>query len=209
MRALGIVMTCVGLVACDNEPAEGKSVAEVSAPVASSSAPVAGGQTYVFSQEGSTLAFVGAKITGKHDGGFNAFSGTITVPDGDIARGSVTVSVDTTSIFTDSERLTSHLKGPDFFDTAQFLRATFTSTRVTADGSQGGTHVITGNLDLHGVTKSISFPATAKLTAAGIEADAEFALNRKDFGIVYAGKPDDLIKDDVLLKIALRAKPAF
>ena len=46
-----------------------------------------------------------------------------------------------------------------------------------------------------------------RLTAAGVEADAEFAINRKDFTITYAGMPDDLIKDDVLMKITLRAKP--
>ena len=34
----------------------------------------------------------------------------------------------------------------------------------------------------------------------------EFTINRKDFGIVYKGKPDNLIKDDVLLKIALDFK---
>ena len=29
-----------------------------------------------------------------------------------------------------------------------------------------------------------------------VEADAEFAINRKDFNITYPGKPDDLINDD-------------
>jgi hypothetical protein len=38
-----------------------------------------------------------------------------------------------------------------------------------------------------------------------VEVDAEFAINRKDFGIVYPGMPDDLIKDDVLLKLHIRA----
>ena len=209
MRALAIVTMCLVLAACDNEPAEGKTVAEVSAPVAAP-APVptaVGTPTYAFSQDGSTLAFVGAKITGKHDGSFKAFSGTITVPEGDVTKGSVALEVDTTSVVTDTEKLTTHLKSPDFFDVAKFPKATFTSTSVVADTSKGGTHVITGNLDLHGVTRSISFPATVRLTAAGVEADAEFAINRKDFGIVYAGMPDDLIKDDVLMKLTLRAKP--
>jgi polyisoprenoid-binding protein YceI len=198
------------LAACDNEPAEGKSVAEVSAPVvapAEAPAPATGAPTYTFSQDGSTLAFVGAKVTGKHDGSFKLFSGTITVPDADITKGTVALEVDTTSVVTDTEKLTTHLKSPDFFDVAKFPKATFTSTSVAADTSKGGTHVITGNLDLHGVTKSISFPATVRLTANGVEADAEFAINRKDFAIVYAGMPDDLIKDDVLMKISLRAKP--
>jgi polyisoprenoid-binding protein YceI len=209
MRALTIVAMCLALAACDNEPAAGKSVAEVSAPVAAPATATAptGTPTYAFSQDGSTLAFVGAKITGKHDGSFKVFSGTITVPDSDITKGSVTLEVDTTSVVTDTEKLTKHLKSPDFFDVDKFPKATFTSTSVTADTSKGGTHLITGNLDLHGVTKSISFPATVRLTANGVEADAEFAINRKDFGIVYAGMPDDLIKDDVLMKLSLRAKP--
>jgi polyisoprenoid-binding protein YceI len=129
------------------------------------------------------------------------------VPEGDVTKGSVSLEVDTTSVVTDTERLTTHLKSQDFFDVATYPKATFASTSVVADTARGGTHVITGNLDLHGVTKSISFPATVRVTSSGVEADAEFALNRKDFSIAYAGMPDDLIKDDVLMKIKLRAKP--
>jgi polyisoprenoid-binding protein YceI len=211
MRILAILVTCFVLMACDNEPGEGKTAAEVSAPVAAPATATAtaptGAASYAFSQEGSKVAFVGAKITGKHDGYFKVFSGTIIVPEGDLTKGSVSLEIDTTSVVTDTEKLTTHLKSPDFFDVAKFPKSTFTSTAVTADTSKGGTHAITGNLDLHGVSKSISFPATVRVTAAGVEADAEFAFNRKDFGIVYAGMPDDLIKDDVLMKITLRAKP--
>ena len=64
---------------------------------------------------------------------------------------------------------------------------------------------MTGNLELHGVTKSIKFPATVKASGDSVEVDAEFAINRKDFGVVYPGMPDDLIKDDVLLKLHVRA----
>ena len=115
MRVLSIVAMCLALAACDNEPAEGKSVAEVSAPVAApAAAPApAGAATYAFSQDGSKLAFVGAKVTGKHDGNFEKFSGTITVPEGDPTKGSVALEVDTTSVVTDTEKLTTHLKSPD------------------------------------------------------------------------------------------------
>jgi hypothetical protein len=34
-----------------------------------------------------------------------------------------------------------------------------------------------------------------------------FKINRKDFKIVYPGMPDDLIKDEVLLKISLSFVP--
>jgi hypothetical protein len=44
------------------------------------------------------------------------------------------------------------------------------------------------------------------LTADQVDADAEFAINRKDFGLVYPGMPDDLIKDEVLIKLQIHAK---
>jgi hypothetical protein len=41
-----------------------------------------------------------------------------------------------------------------------------------------------------------------------VEIDSEFAINRKDFGIVCRGVPDDLIKDDVLIKLKFETKQA-
>ncbi len=48
---------------------------------------------------------------------------------------------------------------------------------------------------MHGVTKSITFPATITVKDGSASLKTEFALNRKDFGIAYAGKADDLIRD--------------
>jgi hypothetical protein len=39
-----------------------------------------------------------------------------------------------------------------------------------------------------------------------VQVEAEFAINRKDFGINYPGMADDLIKDDVLILLKLDAK---
>jgi polyisoprenoid-binding protein YceI len=77
---------------------------------------------------------------------------------------------------------------------------------VTPGGDKGATHTITGNLEMHGVTKSISFPATIKFAPEAVDASSEFVINRKDFGIVYAGAADDLIKDEVALKLTIHAK---
>ena len=87
----------------------------------------------------------------------------------------------------------------------KFPKATFTSTEIKAGGDKGATHTVTGELDLHGVKKTISFPATLAVTADGATGTAEFSINRKDFGLVYPGKPDDLIRDDVGIKLSLKA----
>jgi polyisoprenoid-binding protein YceI len=207
---LGAVSLGVLLLACDNDPAKGKAVA-TAAPAASTASitaatTTAGSANYTFSNDGSQVAFVGAKVTGKHDGSFGTFKGTVAVPDGDLTKAQVKVELDTASITTDTERLTGHLKSDAFFDVTKFPKSTFTSTAIKAGGDKGATHTVTGNLELHGVTKSITFPATIKVVGEGIEVDSEFAINRKDFQLTYPGKPDDLIKDDVLLKLKVRGK---
>ncbi|RYZ06758.1 MAG: YceI family protein [Myxococcales bacterium] len=208
---LGMSVLALSLVACNNDPAKGKAQATAAEAVAvnSAAAPAAGAAVkYAFTNADSKLEFVGAKVTRKHDGSFQTFSGTVTVVDNDPTKSSVTALIDVGSLKSDEEKLTGHLKSPDLLDVGKFPQATFTSTSIKAGGDKGATHTITGNLQLHGVTKSISFPATIKLSAEAADVDSEFAINRKDFGIVYPGMPDDLIKDDVLLKLQIRAKKA-
>ncbi|MDF3065392.1 MAG: Rhodanese-like domain protein [Polyangiaceae bacterium] len=209
LSLLGISVLALSLAACNNDPAKGKSQATAAEAVTAAAAPAAGASVkYAFTNADSKLDFVGAKVTRKHDGSFQTFSGTITVVDNDPAKSSVTALIDVGSIKSDDEKLTGHLKSPDLLDVGKFPQATFTSTSIKAGGDKGATHTITGNFQLHGVTKSISFPANVKTSAESVDVDAEFAINRKDFGIVYPGMPDDLIKDDVLLKLQIRAKKA-
>lgn len=152
----------------------------------------------------SSIGFVGRKMTGDHSGDFKTFTGEASIAGKEPK--SVSFAVETASVTTDAEGLTDHLKKPDFFDVATYPKATFASTSIKATPGTGVTHEITGDLDLHGVKKSITFPATITIDDAGAKGTAEFKINRKDFNIVYAGKPDDLINDEVLLKLNLQFK---
>lgn len=198
----------LSIAACD-DPAKDKAKATVSEPAATttSAATAASAVTYAFSNTDSKVAFVGAKVTGKHDGSFGKFAGTVSLVDNDPVKSSVNVDIDTASIGADQEKLTGHLKSADFFDVEKFPKATFKSTSIKAGGDKGATHTVTGNLELHGVTKAISFPATIKVAPGSVTVDAEFAINRKDFAINYPGKVDDLIRDDVVVKLTVRATP--
>lgn len=160
------------------------------------------GKDYVIRAE-STIGFVGSKVTGSHDGGFKKFAGKLSVAGGKIV-GSPEVKIAMDSTWSDNEKLTGHLKSPDFFNAAKFPTSTFTVTSIAAEGAQ---QKVTGNLDLHGVTKSISFPATIQITDDAVTVKAEFAINRKDFNINFPGRPNDLIRDNVVLKLDLKATP--
>lgn len=152
----------------------------------------------------SKVEFDASKVTKTHHGSFKTFSGQIELAK-NVADSKVSIDIDTASVEADDPQLTGHLKTPDFFDVAKFPKATFTSTKIEpAAGGAANAYTVTGNLDLHGVKKSITFPATIQANPDSVAVDAEFAVNRKDFGIVYAGKADDLIRDNVVLRLDLR-----
>ncbi|MFZ0062527.1 MAG: YceI family protein [Pyrinomonadaceae bacterium] len=52
------------------------------------------------------------------------------------------------------------------------------STAIRAGGYKG-THTVTGNLTMHGVTKSITFPATITGDPDAVRVDSTFSINRK------------------------------
>jgi len=195
---VAILMACV-VTGC-SDPADKVSKAPTSAP-REAATPSAAGKTYAI-QPDSTIGFVGSKVTGSHNGGFKKFTGKVSVADGAVTAAEVKIDMDST--WTDAEKLTGHLKSPDFFDTAKYTSATFTTTDIKSTDAQ---KTVTGNLDLHGVTKSITFPADIQMAGDAVTVKAEFAINRKDFNINYPGKTDDLIRDNVILKLDIKATP--
>jgi polyisoprenoid-binding protein YceI len=156
--------------------------------------------------ENSKVEFTGSKVTGKHDGGFKQFIGNIDLVNAKPEESKVSVEIDMNSIFTDAEDLTGHLKSKDFFEVEKFPKATFVSTKIVPDKAKDAdSYIITGDFDLHGQKKAITFPAKITVNDSEVAVDTEFSINRKDFGIVYAGKTDDLIRDDVVIRLDLKA----
>lgn len=144
--------------------------------------------------EGSSLEFIGAKVTTDHKGGFKTVKGGATLGDnGSIT--SVNLQIDMTSVYADdfpgSAKFVSHLKSDDFFAVEKHPTATFKSTKI-----EGNT--VTGIFDMRGIQKEITFDATLA-NAAPYGLEAEFKINRKLWGIAYAGRADNLIKDDVAI----------
>lgn len=207
---LGAACIAIALVSCHSEVDDKAAATVAEAPAAPTTpAAVTPGTEISVSRESSRIEFVGAKVTRDHKGGFSDFSGTLSWIDG--KPSSVAFEIGMDSIFTDTPKLTSHLKTADFFDVAQFPKATFTSTSITeapAAERSNYTHLVNGTLTMKGIGKTISFPVRVSTDASGLEAKAEFTINRQDWGIAYKGMPDDLVKDDVLIKLDMKFPPA-
>lgn len=197
------------LSACE-DPAANKFKAQTSEPsnvsVNSNTTMTAAAVSLPITPDNSKIEFVGSKVTGKHDGGFKSFSGAIDLV-GDKAESSrVSVQIDMRSVFTDTDQLTGHLQTGDFFEVSKYPNSSFVSTKIEPDAAKGSNSFnVTGDLEMRGVKRSITFPATISITPAEVAVNSEFAINRKDFGIVYAGKADDLIRDDVVIRLDLKA----
>lgn len=202
-----IFASCVMLWGCaseiDNKPAA--TVEDVkTAPAIEKTAPAApAGEAPTANSgwkqaEGSKIEWVGAKVTGDHSGGFNKFESNIVVENNELQ--SIDLTIDMASVFSDNEKLTGHLMSADFFEVENFASASFKSTGIEKKDVAGASHLIKGELGMRGVTKAIAFPANISVSEGEVSVNAEFSINRTLWNIVYPGKSDDLIKEDVLIK---------
>ena len=209
MKRLGAIvsLSLLMLVAACN-PAADVNKAVTGEAQKAASPQTAGGQKYAITPQNSKVEWIGSKVTGSHNGSFEKFNGEIHYANNDPTQSHVKITIDTTSIKADDPKLTEHLKSADFFDVAKYPTATFESVTIKPGGDKGATHTVTGNLTMHGVTKAITFPANISVTGDVATVDANFAINRKDFGINYAGAADNLIRDDVVMKLTIRGNKA-
>jgi polyisoprenoid-binding protein YceI len=169
-------------IACSTAALLGMMVSvQAATPVA-----VSGGKA-TLSPENTHLQFVCAHLGDKPDprtGTFGKFTGTL---EADVAAKTikaVSLDFDATSLNTEFAKLTTHLKSPDFFDTREHPKASFVSKKV-APGAAAGEFQVTGDLTLHGVTKSITLPMKATFANGGVTATSEFTIDRSEFGMKY------------------------
>lgn len=173
---------------------------------------IADGTTLAIDTSASQVIWHANKVSKEHFGEVNLTSGIINVSsEGKIIGGNFTIDMNTIEVQDlepgDSrDRLAGHLKNEDFFDVIKYPTATFEITSVT-EGATASDLVIAGNLNMHGVTKNITFNAkVTESTPTSVVADADFNVAREDWGVNYQGKADDLISKEFNLKIKIVAK---
>lgn len=133
--------------------------------------------------------------------------GTITFDQTDPQSSSVEVALKATNIDGDDDKFNQHLQSPDFFNAAEFPVVTFKSTAIETTGENTG--VLTGDLNLLGVSKPVSLDVTFNKVGKNPFNNAETvgftatgSLNRSDFGMGY-GLPG--IGDEIKIDINLEA----
>jgi polyisoprenoid-binding protein YceI len=139
-------------------------------------------------------------------GRFNEISGTIAFDPQKPENSKVKIEVKIDSVDTGAEKRDAHLKSVTFFDAKEFPTATFTSKSVKATADKK--YSVTGDLNLHGVTK----PVTVEMENVGqgkgmqgaqlIGFHGTFTLKRSDFGMKAM---TDAVGDDIAMIVSFEA----
>ena len=139
------------------------------------------------------------------EGDFKSFDATITSSKADFSDAVMEFSADVNSINTEVEPRDKHLKSADFFDAEKMPKITFKSKSFTK--LKGKEYKMTGDLTMHGVTKTVTLMVTFNGTTTNPMSKKEMAgfkivgtINRSDFGI-GASMPDSMLSENVSLRI--------
>ena len=109
----------------------------------------------------------------------------------------MTIEIKTDSLWSDDEKLTGHLKNPDFFDVKKYPTIKFESTKIEVSDDKS---TIIGKLTILDKTVEVKIPTTNEIDDKSLTVKADFKIDRTKWGMNYGkGK----IEDDVELKITL------
>ncbi|MDJ0821508.1 MAG: YceI family protein [Paracoccaceae bacterium] len=183
------------------------ATALVAAPIAAQ----ADAEAYVLDASHSQILFsydhLGYSTTW---GMFSGFEGEIAFDIDDPAASTVEVSFPVRSMLTGWEERFAHFMSGDFFDAAETEMVTFVSTRIEVTGDT--TAVITGDLTLNGVTKSVALDTVLNQTGTHPMAQKPWAgfnatttLLRSDFNV---GAFAPFVSDEVQVQISIEAMKA-
>lgn len=123
-------------------------------------------------------------------GKFSGLSGELKLDETDYTHSAVEATVPVATLATGDEQRDGHVKGADFFDAEKFPAMTFKSTNIDSTG--GADYEVTGDLTIHGVTKSIvlkvedvSQPSKDPWGNHRIGLSGSTKISRKEFGVSY------------------------
>lgn len=190
---IAAIIALLAATACQHAPKADEAKTTEPATVESKTA---NGTQYIVDRTNSVVKWIGTKPTGQHHGTLMLKEGILGFSGNKIENGHFVIDLESLQAYDDdgsaNTKLQGHLKSEDFFNVAKYSAATFEITNakegVPADKvlvMKDATHTITGNLKIKDVTKSITFPVRVIISDGKITADANFNINRTDWGINY------------------------
>ncbi len=202
LRAAACVILLAGLGVGQPALAAAPAQKSASAPAARAGAPA-----WTVDKAASRIRFKSAFMGMAFEGGFDRWDAQIAFDPKTLAASKVTVTVDLASAKTGDKDRDDTLPIGDWFNTAKFPRATFTSSAIRDLG--GGKYQAVGTLNLKGVSKPVTLPFTLAITGAQAKMTGAVMIRRNDFGVGQGelGGPET-VPFEVNVTVAVTAKRA-
>ena len=98
-----------------------------------------------------------------------------------MAASHAAITINTTSLTTNSKDRDQYIGTPAWLDAAKFPQATFTTTSFEKSGADK--FIAHGKLALHGISLPVDLPFTLTIANNVATMDGDLTLNRLDYGI--------------------------
>ena len=148
-------------------------------------------------------------------GTFHDFSATVEADVSDLTTASIDFSVALSSIDTRNKDRDGHLLSADFFDVEKYPTMQFRSTSI--EKTDVGEYNVTGELSLHGFTKTETFTVTFEGQGKDpwgnekVGFSAQGTINRADYGLTWNSALETggvLVGDKVKVNLQIEASKA-
>ena len=168
--------------------------------------------TYAIDKAHSEVTFQVRHLLTKVRGRFTDFAGAVRFDAPHPEHSSVWLTIDASTVDTNTTDRDQHLRSDDFFAVATHPEITFKSSRVAK--TSANTYDVVGTLTIRGISREITLPVTYLGTAkdpwgatrAGFETG--ITINRKDFGLMWNTALETggfLVGDDVQIGLSIQA----
>ena len=173
---------------------------------AMAAAPASKAPGWTVDKAASTLGFEGVGDGSAFTGSFSSWNADIHFDPADLAASIAEVTIDTGSISTGDGSRDEALPGAQWFSTAAFPSATFTTTSITSTGSNA--YVADGTLTVKGVSKPVKLPFS--LTISGNKADmaGSLVIDRTQWGLGTGSWQDKSVDPNVTVNVKISATKA-
>jgi polyisoprenoid-binding protein YceI len=179
MKTKNSLLACMAIVlslsSCDNDETEKTS--------------------YAINSESSLIEWKGAGNNIEHTGSFSVSGDELQVEDNRIVGGTFNIPIASIQNFDLPEEvkpiLLNHLQSADFFNMEVYPEAAFSITSVDPKlGTEGTNYVVKGKFTLIGITLPIEFPAKVSFSGNQLITEADFTIDRTEWGMDYAADPE-------------------
>ena len=139
---------------------------------------------------------MGLTVTGR----FTGLKTDLIFNESDLAKSSLTASVEVATIKTGIDKRDRDLQAENYFNTDKYKLIEVKSTKLYKKGTQ---YAGMFNVTIKGVTKQVEIPFEVNGNGNDAEFKGSFKLNRRDFGV---GGSSMMMSDNLTVNIMIKAK---